>query len=133
MSDSTTAPKITKSDEEWREQLTPEQYRILREHGTERAFSGPYWDTTDKGLYRCAACDEPLFVFGHEIRRRLRLAELFRTGEARRRHRTSRHRLWHGAHRNPLRQLRRPSRPCLPRRPETDRLALLHQRSLDGV
>ena len=62
MTSSTTAPKIVKSDAEWREQLTPEQYRILREHGTERAFTGPYWDNFDKGLYRCAACDEPLFV-----------------------------------------------------------------------
>ncbi|KPF42310.1 peptide-methionine (R)-S-oxide reductase MsrB [Rhizobium sp. AAP43] len=55
-------PKLVKTDEEWREQLTPEQYRILREHGTERAFTGPYWDNFDKGLYSCAACDEPLFV-----------------------------------------------------------------------
>lgn len=54
-------PKIEKSDAEWREQLTPEQYRILREHGTERAFTGPYWNAFEKGLYRCAACDEPLF------------------------------------------------------------------------
>ena len=62
MTASTTAPKIVKSDAEWRDQLTPEQYRILREHGTERAFTGPYWDNFQKGLYSCAACDEPLFV-----------------------------------------------------------------------
>ena len=54
-----TSPKVNKSDADWREQLTPEQYRILREHGTERPFTGPYWDTFQKGLYRCAACDEP--------------------------------------------------------------------------
>jgi peptide-methionine (R)-S-oxide reductase len=53
--------KLVKTDAEWREQLTPEQYHILREHGTERAFTGPYWDSNEKGLYRCAACDEPLF------------------------------------------------------------------------
>src|SRR5690606_10760192 len=58
----TMSPRIHKSDEEWREQLTPEQYRILREHGTERPFTGPYWDSTEKGLYRCAACEEALFV-----------------------------------------------------------------------
>jgi peptide-methionine (R)-S-oxide reductase len=57
-----TTPKIHKSDIEWREQLTSEQYRILREHGTERAFTGPYWDSKEKGLYRCAGCNEPLFV-----------------------------------------------------------------------
>lgn len=54
--------KVEKSDAEWREQLTPEQYRILRQQGTERAFTGPYWNSKDKGLYRCAGCNEPLFL-----------------------------------------------------------------------
>jgi len=57
----TTTPKVTKTDAEWREQLTPEQYQILRQAGTERAFTGPYWNSHEKGLYRCAACDTPLF------------------------------------------------------------------------
>jgi peptide-methionine (R)-S-oxide reductase len=57
----TTAPKIVKSDAEWREQLTPEQYHVTREHGTERAFTGPNWDTKAAGLYRCVCCDKPLF------------------------------------------------------------------------
>lgn len=61
MSDTKT-PKVIKSDRDWREQLSPEQYRILREHGTERAFTGPYWNSKDKGLYRCAGCNEPLFI-----------------------------------------------------------------------
>lgn len=56
-----TAEKVQKTDEEWREELTPEQYRILREAGTERAFTGAYHDNKDEGLYRCAACDTPLF------------------------------------------------------------------------
>lgn len=56
-----TRPKVEKSDAEWREELTPEQYRILRQHGTERAFTGPYWNAHDKGLYRCAGCNAPLF------------------------------------------------------------------------
>jgi peptide-methionine (R)-S-oxide reductase len=50
-----------KSDAEWRAELTPEQYRILREQGTERAFTGQYWDHHENGEYRCAACGEPLF------------------------------------------------------------------------
>ncbi len=50
------------SDAQWRERLTPEQYRILREKGTERAFSGAYWDTTTAGVYGCAGCGQPLFV-----------------------------------------------------------------------
>lgn len=53
--------KIRKSDEEWRRELTPEQYRIMREKGTERAFTGPYNDNKAPGMYRCAACGQPLF------------------------------------------------------------------------
>lgn len=53
--------KIDKSDAEWRAELTPEQYHITREKGTERAFTGKYWNTKDAGVYRCAACGEPLF------------------------------------------------------------------------
>lgn len=53
--------KVEKSDAEWREQLTPEQYHVTREHGTERAFTGPYWDNKHPGLYRCVNCGRPLF------------------------------------------------------------------------
>ena len=61
MTEQTTA-KIEKTEAEWKALLTPTQYRILREHGTERAFSGPYWDSFETGLYSCAACNAPLFV-----------------------------------------------------------------------
>ena len=52
---------VKKTEEEWRKELTPEQYRILREKGTERAFAGEYYDKKEEGMYRCAACGEPLF------------------------------------------------------------------------
>ena len=53
--------KIRKTDEEWRRELTPEQYRVTREQGTERAFTGEYWHTKDEGVYRCVGCGTPLF------------------------------------------------------------------------
>lgn len=53
--------KIFKTDEQWRKELTPEQYEVLRRKATERAFSGEYWNTKDKGLYRCAGCGAELF------------------------------------------------------------------------
>lgn len=55
------AEKIRKSEAEWRQELTPEQYHVLREKGTERAFTGKYADSKEKGVYRCAACGEELF------------------------------------------------------------------------
>jgi len=53
--------RIDKSEEEWRRLLTPEQYEVTRRKGTERAFTGAYWDCHEPGTYRCVACGEPLF------------------------------------------------------------------------
>jgi len=53
--------KVIKSEEEWREQLTPEQFAVCRQKGTERAFTGQYWDNHDEGTYRCTACGAELF------------------------------------------------------------------------
>jgi peptide-methionine (R)-S-oxide reductase len=55
------ADKVVKSEDEWQAELTPEQYEVLREHGTERAFTGIYNDCKDDGTYRCAACGLELF------------------------------------------------------------------------
>ena len=56
-----TPRKIQKSEEEWQDELTPEQYRVTRMKGTERPFSGEYNDNKEEGIYRCVACDAPLF------------------------------------------------------------------------
>ena len=54
--------KIAKTDEEWRKQLTPQQFHVTREKGTERAFSGEYASTHDAGTYRCVCCGQELFT-----------------------------------------------------------------------
>lgn len=54
--------KVVKTEEEWRAELTPEQYRVLREKGTERAFTGKYWNTKETGKYVCAGCGQELFA-----------------------------------------------------------------------
>ena len=53
--------KVHKTDEEWREQLTPQQYQVARRKGTEPAFTGQYWDHHEDGVYRCACCGAELF------------------------------------------------------------------------
>jgi peptide-methionine (R)-S-oxide reductase len=55
------AEKIRKSDAEWARELTPEEFKIVRQKGTERAFTGKYWDTKTQGVYKCRCCGEPLF------------------------------------------------------------------------
>jgi peptide-methionine (R)-S-oxide reductase len=59
--------KIVKSEVEWREQLTPEQYQVARRKGTERAFSGAYWDHHEAGIYRCVCCSAELFRSDHKF------------------------------------------------------------------
>jgi peptide-methionine (R)-S-oxide reductase len=56
------ADKVRKSEEEWRKELSPGQYEVLRRKGTERAFTGEYWNNHEAGTYRCAGCGEELFA-----------------------------------------------------------------------
>ncbi|MEQ1732426.1 MAG: peptide-methionine (R)-S-oxide reductase MsrB [Bacteroidia bacterium] len=62
MTNENSTTKVTKTDAEWAKQLTPEQYDVLRNKGTERAFTGKYTDTKDKGIYCCAGCGAELFT-----------------------------------------------------------------------
>ncbi len=55
-------PKVVKSEAEWRKQLSPIAFEITRQAGTERPFTGPYWDLHQKGMFRCVCCDTPLFL-----------------------------------------------------------------------
>ncbi len=59
--------KITKTDAEWRKQLSADEYQVARQKGTERAFTGRYWDCHDAGTYTCVCCGAPLFDAAHKF------------------------------------------------------------------
>ena len=108
--------------------LTPEQYRITQQCGTERAFTGKYWDCHDDGVYRCVVLRQRAVPLRREVRLGQRLAELL--AHARRRTRApDRGHARHGMVRTEvaLRAVRRAPRPPVRRRPAADRHALLHQ------
>ncbi len=67
MTDDITTEAATLTDDQWRQRLTPDAYGVLRKAGTERAFSGEYWNVWDDGTYHCAGCDTLLFTSAHKF------------------------------------------------------------------
>ena len=107
--------KVTKTDEEWRAELTPEEYEVLRQAGTERAFTGEYTDNHRTGIYRCRACGTELFRSDHKFDSHCGWPSFFTplAGDSVI-ERTDRV-VGHGPHRGAVRQLPQPPRPRLRR------------------
>ena len=128
MSDTkTTGGKVEKSEAEWRKELTPMQYAVLREKATERPFSGEYEHEHRQGTYTCAGCGQTLFESDAKFDSGCGWPSFTaaRAGEPCRR--GARRQPWHGPHRGVVLEVQRPSRPRVRGRPRPDRTALLHQ------
>ncbi len=76
------ADKVTKTEDEWKKQLTDEQYHVAREAGTECAFTGKYWNTKDAGTYHCVCCGAPLFDSGTKFNSGTGWPSFYKPGEA---------------------------------------------------
>ena len=115
--------KVTRSDAEWREQLDPGAYAVLRGAATEPPFTGAYVDEKSDGVYRCRGCSGRALRLGHEVRLALRVAELHRSDDRRGGRAEDRQLARHDPHRGAVRPLRRPPGPRLRRRPRAERQA----------
>ena len=127
MSDTKTTDKVTKSEAEWRKELTPMQYAVLREKATERPFTGEYEYETKPGTYVCAGCGQTLFESDAKFDSGCGWPSF--TTPAVESHVDEERDITHGMVRTEVLVLEMlgPSRPCLQRRPGADRPALLHQ------
>ena len=122
------APTVPKSDDEWKKRLTPEQFHVARQHGTERPFSSPLNREKRPGLFKCVCCGASLFSSSTKVRSGHRLAQLLGAGRQRSGERTRGALVADAPDRGPLCIMRRASRPCLSRWPQTDGSTLLHER-----
>ncbi len=120
--------EVRKSEAEWRAELTPEQYRVAREHGTERPFSSSLNAEKRDGLYHCVCCGEALFEAGTKFELRFGLAKLLRTPQPGGGWGNHRPVVSDDPHRGALQPVRGTSRACVPRRAAANRIALLHER-----
>jgi len=126
--------KVIKSDEQWREELTPEQYEVTRRGGTERAFTGPYVSEKGEGTYKCVGCGTELFSSGTKFDSGTGWPSFTEPANLEHVELRPDNSLFHAPHRGHLQELRRPSRARFRRRPRRPgRDALLHQRLRAGL
>ena len=125
--------KIIKTEAEWRAQLTPEQYRVAREKGTERAFTGQYWDNHAPGTYVCVCCGQELFSSDTKFDSGTGWPSFWQPMDKDKVATEEDRSLFMRRTEVIVFALRRASRPCFPRWAEADRIALLHQFGCAGA
>ena len=119
--------RVSKSDEEWRHCLTPEQYQVLRRHGTEHAFTGEYHDSKEAGTYKCAGCGAPLFASSTKFDSGTGWPSFWEPIDAAAVGTKTDRSFFMTPDRGAVRGLRRASRARLRRRPRAHRAPILHQ------